>query len=73
MAAAQIKFPKIDKQLAKSNPFALNFVLQFCPTAPEETALRAEFADTGIAPGKSLAAGQLSEDVRGHEEGSAAI
>jgi hypothetical protein len=39
----------------------LNFVLQFCPTAPEETAPRAEFADIGIAPDKSFAAGQLSE------------
>jgi hypothetical protein len=61
VAAAQIKFLKIDKQLAKSNPFALNFVLQFCPTAPEETAPRAEFTDIGIARGKSFAAGQLSE------------
>jgi hypothetical protein len=78
-AAPQIDFPKIDKELAKSNPFAyLNFVLQFCPTAPEETALRARFAEIGIAPGKPFAAGQLSEAqkaemLQGMKEGFAAI
>jgi hypothetical protein len=39
----------------------LDFVLQFCPTAPEETALHAEFDYIGIAPGRSFAAGQLAE------------
>jgi hypothetical protein len=64
-AARQIDFPKIDKELAKSNPFGyLNFVLQFCPPVPEETALRARFADIGIAPGKPFAADQLSETQR---------
>ena len=78
-AARQIDFPKIDKELAKSNPFGyLNFVLQFCPPVPEETALRARFADIGIAPGKPFAADQLSETQRadmlaGMKDGYAAV
>jgi hypothetical protein len=64
-AAPQIDFPKIDKNLAKSNPFGyLNFVLQFCPTVLEEASLRARFAEIGIAPGKPFAADQLSDAQR---------
>jgi hypothetical protein len=55
-AAPEIHWPKIDKQLARSNPFAyLNFVLQFCPpTGPAEVEvpLRARFARIGIEAGK---------------------
>jgi hypothetical protein len=77
--APQIDFPKIDKELAKSNPFGyLNFVLQFCPTVPEEAALRARFAEIGIVPGKPFAADRLSQTqkaelVQGMKEGFAAI
>jgi hypothetical protein len=32
-APAEIKWPKIDKELAEADPFAsLHFVLRFCPT-----------------------------------------
>jgi hypothetical protein len=78
-AAPKIDFPKIDKNLAKSNPFAyLNFVLQFCPTVPEEASLRARFAEIGIAAGKPFAADQLSDAQRadmlaGMKDGYAAI
>jgi hypothetical protein len=50
----QIEFPKIDKELAKADPFAyLNFVLQFCPPVPQEIALRTKFASIGVEAGKS--------------------
>jgi hypothetical protein len=53
-AAPAIEWPKFDKKLVmEENPFQyLNFLLQFCPPVPEETALRARFAKIGIAPGK---------------------
>jgi len=71
--APEIAFPKIDKALAKDNPFTyLNFVLQFCPPVPQEAALRARFAAIGVEPGKpfdpsSLSAQQaaLAEGMRG--------
>jgi hypothetical protein len=34
----------------------LAFILQFCPVDPSETALRAEFANIGIVPGKPFVA-----------------
>ncbi|HYY30153.1 MAG TPA: DUF1254 domain-containing protein [Chthoniobacterales bacterium] len=56
--APQIEFPKIDKALAKADPFAyLNFVLQFCPPVPQETTLRAKFASMApraVTPSPSL-------------------
>jgi hypothetical protein len=53
--APQITFPKIDKALAKEDPFAyLNFVLQFCPPVPAESALRARLASIGVEPGKTF-------------------
>jgi hypothetical protein len=61
-AAPKIDFPKIDKELAKSNPFQyLNFILQFCPAPPEETELRAKFAKVGIAPGQPFDLAKLPE------------
>ncbi len=55
-AAPAIEWPKIDKNLAKADPFAyLNFVLQFCPpagAAEVEKPLRAGFARIGIEAGK---------------------
>jgi hypothetical protein len=47
-------FPKFDKQAAFGGDFGryLNFVLQFCPTVPEEQALRDRLAKIGIAAGK---------------------
>jgi len=54
-AAAAIDFPKIDKELAKTNFFDyLDFALQFAPPGPEEEAIRAKLATIGIGPGKKF-------------------
>ena len=54
-AAPAIDFPKIDKQLAKTNFFEyLDFALQFAPAAPNETEIRAQLASIGIGPGKTF-------------------
>ncbi len=42
----------------------LNFILQFCPTHPSETALMARFAKIGVGAGKPFDAGALSPDMR---------
>lgn len=67
-AAAEIKWPKIDKQLADSDPFAyLNFVLQFTPpTGPAEVEvpLRARFATIGVEAGKPFRADQLTPEKK---------
>jgi hypothetical protein len=64
--APQIKWPKIDKQLAASDSFAyLNFVLQFCPTvgpAEVEKRLRAKFAKIGIEAGKPFQPRKLTPE-----------
>jgi len=53
--APAIAFPKIDKQLAKSNFFEyLDFMLQFAPPGPEEQAIRAKLARIGIGAGKQF-------------------
>ena len=66
--AAQIKWPKIEKKLAASDPFAyLNFVLQFCPTvgpAEVEKPLRAKFATIGIEAGKPFPSNKLSSEQK---------
>lgn len=50
--APTIDFPKIDKDLAKSNFFAyLDFALQFAPAGPEEKAIRDKLAGIGIGAG----------------------
>lgn len=63
-AAPEVKWPKIDKQLAAADPFAyLNFVLQFCPpTGPAavEQPLRARFAKIGIAAGQPFPADKFT-------------
>jgi hypothetical protein len=38
----------------------LNFLLQFCPAVPEETELRARFAEIGVGPGKPFDFEKLS-------------
>jgi hypothetical protein len=54
-AAPAIDFPKIDKQLAKTNFFEyLDFALQFAPAAPNETGIRAQLASIGVGPGKTF-------------------
>ncbi len=42
----------------------LNFVLQFCPTPPNEKALRERFAKIGIVPGKPFELDALSGEMR---------
>jgi hypothetical protein len=54
-AAIAIDFPKIDKDLVKSNFFEyLDFALQFAPPGPEETDIRAKLARIGIGTGKNF-------------------
>lgn len=42
----------------------LNFILQFCPTHPSETDIRARFAKLGIGDGKTLDVAALNADMR---------
>jgi hypothetical protein len=42
----------------------LNFVLQFCPTHPSETALMARFAKIGVGAGKTFDASKLSPEIK---------
>lgn len=42
----------------------LNFLLQFCPTHPSETALMERFAKIGVGAGKAFDAASLAPDVR---------
>jgi hypothetical protein len=48
-------------------PKYLNFILQFCPEVPEEKALRAKFAEIGIAAGKAFDVDKLSEAQKAEE------
>lgn len=53
-AVPAINFPKIDKDLVKSNFFEyLDFALQFAPVQENEKAIRAQLARIGIGPGKT--------------------
>ena len=53
--APAVQFPKIDKELAKTNFFEfLDFALQFAPPGPEEQAIRAKLARIGIGAGKTF-------------------
>ena len=67
-AAAEVKWPKIDKKLADRDPFAyLNFLLQFCPpvgAADVEKPLRARFAKIGIKAGEPFAVDKLTADQK---------
>lgn len=67
-AAAEIEWPKFDKQLAEGNPFAyLSFLLQYCPTvgpAEVEKPLRAKFAKIGIEAGKPFSFDKLTTDQK---------
>jgi len=48
-------------------PKYLNLILQFCPEVPEEKALRAKFAEIGIAAGKTFDVDKLSEAQKAEE------
>lgn len=70
--APEIAWPKIDKKLADSDPFAyLSFVLQFCPPigpAEAEKPLRARFAKIGIEAGKPFAVDKLTPSQKAELE-----
>ena len=54
-AAPAVNFPKIDKEMVKTNFFQyLDFALQFAPPGPEEKDIRAKLARIGISAGKSF-------------------
>ncbi|MPZ39255.1 MAG: DUF1254 domain-containing protein [Rhizobiales bacterium] len=54
-AAPAIDFPKIDKELVKTNFFEyLDFALQFAPAQSNEKEIRAQLARIGIGPGKTF-------------------
>ena len=73
VAVPEITWPKIDKKLAETDPFAyLNFVLQFCPPvgpAEVEKPLRAKFAKIGIKAGKPFKVEDKAALVAGMKEG----
>ncbi|OQK15253.1 cell envelope protein [Methyloprofundus sedimenti] len=77
--AAPVKFPKIDKEMVKSNFFQyLDFSLQFAPPGPEEQLIRAKLASIGIGAGKTFEFKDLSlahklEVELGMKEGEAKI
>jgi hypothetical protein len=66
--------PVLPTQMKTSLQFfnVFNFLLQFCPTQPSETALRARFASIGIAPGKTINFDTLSPAMRTAFEGGMA-
>ena len=54
-AAPAIQFPKITKDMIKTNFFQyLDFALQFAPAGPEEKEVRAKLASIGIGAGKQF-------------------
>lgn len=67
-AAAAIAFPKplsaADQKISPAFFDELNFLLQFAPSHPSETALRVRFASIGIAPGKQFDPTTLSPEMK---------
>ncbi|MDP9812856.1 hypothetical protein J2W42_005727 [Rhizobium tibeticum] len=54
-SAPAVDFPKIDKELVKTNFFDyLDFALQFAPAQGNEKEIRAKLARIGVGPGKSF-------------------
>src|SRR5437667_8978097 len=54
-AAPAINFPKIDKEMVKTNFFDyLDFALQYSPPGPEEKEIRAKLARIGIGAGRTF-------------------
>jgi hypothetical protein len=54
-AAPALEFPKIDKELVKTNFFEyLDFALQLAPAEANETEIRAQLARIGVGPGKTF-------------------
>ena len=78
--APKIDFPPYVPDMVKSLEFFnyLNFLLQFCPTLPEDKDARESFAKIGIEPGKLFDPDALSPEMRkaleaGMAEGQQAI
>ncbi|MFO0829453.1 MAG: DUF1254 domain-containing protein [Phycisphaerales bacterium] len=64
-AAPAITWPKIDKDLVKTEFFDyLDFALQFAPPGPEEVGIRAKLATLGIGPGKHFDFKDLTPDLK---------
>ncbi|SDP27403.1 Uncharacterized conserved protein [Phyllobacterium sp. YR620] len=60
-AAPAIDFPKIDKELVKTNFFDyLDFALQYAPPQDNEREIRAKLARIGVGPGKTFDFKELS-------------
>lgn len=60
-AASNVEWPKIDKELVKTNFFEyLDLALQYAPPSPEETAIRAKLASIGVGPDKKFSFKDLS-------------
>src|SRR5712675_1646132 len=78
-AAPAVEFPKIDKELVKTNFFEyLDFALQFAPPGPEERVIRETLARIGVGPGrtmdfKNLPLEQKLEIGLGMKEGEAKV
>jgi hypothetical protein len=78
-AAPAVNFPKIDKEMVKTNFFDyLDFALQFAPPGPEERDIRAKLARIGIGAGKTFDWKDLSlehkaEMALGMKEGGAKV
>jgi len=78
-AAPAINFPKIDKEMVKTNFFDyLDFALQFAPPGPEEKDIRAKLARIGIGAGKTFDLRDLSLEHKaevglGMKEGDAKV
>ena len=54
-AATTVDFPKIDKELVKTNFFEyLDFALQFAPPQENEKEIRAQLAKIGVGPDKTF-------------------
>ena len=78
-AAPAIDFPKINKEMVKTNFFEyLDFALQFAPPGPEEKAIRDKLASIGVGPGKTfnfkdLSLAHKAELLIGMKQGDEAI
>src|SRR4029079_19773717 len=78
-AAPAIDFPKINKEMAKTNFWEyLAFSLQFAPAGPEEKEIRAKLARLGVEAGKKFDASAFSPEqkaalVEGMKAGDAKV
>ena len=74
-AAPAVDWPKIDKELVKTQFFEyLDFALQFSPATPDEAEIRSQLARIGIGPDKKfnfkdLSAEHKAEILLGMKEG----